>query len=71
MKDVNDNGLIDYIEFLAATIETQGQIEEERLHDAFDRFDQDESGYIDKLVSFPFTYIISFIYHLAYASRVS
>lgn len=47
--DVNDNGLIDYIEFLAATIETQGQIEEERLHDAFDRFDQDESGYIDKL----------------------
>ena len=51
IKDVNGNGHIDYTEFLAATIETQGKIEEERLADAFNRFDQDETGFINKDVS--------------------
>jgi len=46
--DINRNGQIDYTEFLAATIETQGTIEEQRLADAFDRLDHDESGYISK-----------------------
>lgn len=50
--DINRNGQIDYTEFLAATIETQGTIEEQRLADAFDRLDHDESGYISKSVSF-------------------
>jgi hypothetical protein len=34
-------------EFLAATIEAQGAISEERLAEAFDRLDSDDSGYID------------------------
>jgi hypothetical protein len=33
-------------EFLAATIEAQGVISEERLAEAFDRIDSDDSGYI-------------------------
>lgn len=65
--DINRNGQIDYTEFLAATIETQGVIEEQRLADAFDRLDQDESGYISKTVSiflllksFHLTFVIEF-----------
>lgn len=34
------------IEFLAATLEVKGCIEEERIAEAFDRLDSDESGYI-------------------------
>ena len=33
-------------EFLAATLEVKGCVEEERIADAFDRLDNDESGYI-------------------------
>lgn len=33
-------------EFLAATLEVKGCVEEERIADAFDRLDYDESGYI-------------------------
>ena len=39
-------GEIKYVEFLAATIEAQGAISEERLAEAFDRLDSDDSGYI-------------------------
>ena len=46
--DIDDSGLIHYTEFLAATLETQGHIEEERLAEAFDRLDADDSGYITK-----------------------
>jgi calcium-dependent protein kinase len=41
----NQNGLINYTEFLAATIEAQGYIEEDRIAEAFDRLDTDEVGY--------------------------
>jgi Ca2+-binding EF-hand superfamily protein len=34
-----------YTEFLAATIELHGQIEEDRIAEAFDRLDSDNTGY--------------------------
>lgn len=37
-QDVDQTGEIKYIEFLAATIEAQGAISEERLAEAFDRY---------------------------------
>jgi len=44
--DVDCSGKINYYEFLAATIEAHGCINEERLAEAFDRIDSDDSGYI-------------------------
>lgn len=44
--DLDGSGRIRYTEFLAATIEAQGAISEERLAEAFDRFDTDDSGFI-------------------------
>ena len=46
--DLDGTGKIRYTEFLAATIEAQGAISEERLAEAFDRIDADDSGYISK-----------------------
>ena len=46
--DINDNGHVMYTEFIAATLEAQGQVEEERIAEAFDRLDCDNSGYISK-----------------------
>jgi hypothetical protein len=43
---VDQTGEIKYCEFLAATIEATGAINEERLAEAFDRLDSDDSGYI-------------------------
>ena len=43
--DVNQNNAINYTEFLAAALETQGMIEEYRLAEAFDVLDTDDSGY--------------------------
>jgi hypothetical protein len=43
---VDQTGEIKYCEFLAATIEATGAISEERLAEAFDRLDSDDSGYI-------------------------
>jgi hypothetical protein len=39
--------MIEYTEFIAATIEAQGAISEERLAEAFDRLDSNDSGYIE------------------------
>lgn len=44
--DLDGTGKIRYTEFLAATIEAHGAINEERLAEAFDRLDSDDSGYI-------------------------
>lgn len=44
--DLDGSGKIRYTEFLAATIEAQGAISEERLAEAFDRLDSDDSGFI-------------------------
>ena len=46
--DLDGSGHIDYTEFLAATIEARGVIAEERLAEAFDRIDSDDSGQISK-----------------------
>lgn len=46
--DVNKNGKIMYTEFIAATLELQGRIEEKRVAEAFDHIDDDDSGYITK-----------------------
>ena len=46
--DVNKNGRIMYTEFIAATLELQGRIEEKRVAEAFDHIDDDDSGYITK-----------------------
>lgn len=46
--DVNRTNVIDYTEFLAATLETQGVIEEYRLSECFDQMDRDDSGYISR-----------------------
>ena len=37
-----------YTEFLAATLEAHGRIEEARLADAFDQIDSDDSGFISR-----------------------
>lgn len=43
---MDGTGKIRYTEFLAATIEAHGAISEERLAEAFDRLDSDDSGKI-------------------------
>lgn len=42
--DIDGSGLICYTEFVAATIEATGTITEERLAEAFDRVDHDDTG---------------------------
>jgi len=44
--DIYGTGEIHYSEFLAATMEAHGQIEEERIAEAFDLIDADDSGFI-------------------------
>mmetsp|Transcript_31900 Transcript_31900/g.69053 ORF Transcript_31900/g.69053 Transcript_31900/m.69053 type:complete len:545 (-) Transcript_31900:59-1693(-) len=46
--DLNKDGSINYTEFLAATLEVHGHIEEDRLAEAFDRIDSDDTGYIGR-----------------------
>jgi len=44
--DIDKNGYIQYTEFLAATLETLGNVEENHLIEAFRQLDEDKSGYI-------------------------
>ena len=44
--DIDGTGSVHYTEFLAATIEAHGLIDESRIAEAFDRIDCDDSGYI-------------------------
>lgn len=44
--DIDGSGKVHYSEFLAATLESVGSIDEERLAEAFDRIDIDDTGYI-------------------------
>eukprot|EP00537_Pseudo-nitzschia_pungens_P016388 CAMPEP_0172400830 /NCGR_PEP_ID=MMETSP1061-20121228/47757_1 /TAXON_ID=37318 /ORGANISM="Pseudo-nitzschia pungens, Strain cf. pungens" /LENGTH=564 /DNA_ID=CAMNT_0013134251 /DNA_START=305 /DNA_END=1999 /DNA_ORIENTATION=- len=46
--DVNQNGHIMYTEFIAATLEAQGQLDEDQISQAFDRLDIDNTGTISK-----------------------
>jgi hypothetical protein len=45
---VNNDGNINYTEFLAATLECNGRIEQHRLAEAFDQLDNDCSGDINR-----------------------
>lgn len=47
-QDVDHSGQIQYTEFIAATLEARGYLEEERIAEAFQTMDHDGSGYIDK-----------------------
>ena len=47
-QDVDKDGEVEYTEFIAATLEARGNIEEERIAEAFDRLDTDQSGFISK-----------------------
>ena len=44
--DIDGTERLAYSEFLAATIEAHGSIEEDRIAEAFDRLDSDDTGYI-------------------------
>lgn len=44
--DIDGTGSVHYSEFLASTIEAHGSIDEERLAEAFDRIDCDDTGFI-------------------------
>ena len=46
--DTDRSGFIDYTEFLAATIDAQIYMRDDYLRTAFDMFDKDKSGKIDK-----------------------
>jgi Ca2+-binding EF-hand superfamily protein len=46
--DADGLGKIHYHEFLAALLESQGMITEERLAEAFERIDSEGKGYISK-----------------------
>lgn len=46
--DVDQSGKISYTEFLAATIETQGKVDEGKLANAFNQIDKDGTGYISR-----------------------
>lgn len=46
--DLDGTGKVHYSEFLAATLEAHGSISEERLAEAFDRLDNDDTGFITK-----------------------
>ena len=48
MIDADQNGKIDYTEFLAATLQKQNYWKKERLYEAFCNFDKDNNGHITK-----------------------
>ena len=46
LQDVDKDGEVEYTEFIAATLEARGNIEEERIAEAFDTIDTNNTGYI-------------------------
>ena len=46
--DTDNSGSIDYTEFIAATLDAQTYMRDDYLRTAFDMFDKDGSGKIDK-----------------------
>ena len=47
-QDVYHTGRIQYTEFLASTLEAQGNIAQHKLMDAFRQFDRSSKGFIDR-----------------------
>ena len=48
MIDTNQNGLIDYTEFIAACLHSYNYLKESHLRSAFSYFDKDGSGTISR-----------------------
>ena len=48
VMDSNNNGLIDYTEFIAACLQSQNYLKENHLKQAFAYFDKDDSGTISR-----------------------
>jgi calcium-dependent protein kinase len=46
--DSNQNGLVDYSEFIAACLESHNYLKENNLRQAFSYFDKDNSGTISR-----------------------
>ena len=46
--DVNKSGQVDFTEFVVATINQNALLKKEKIAQAFQMFDQDGNGYIDK-----------------------
>ena len=46
--DVDQNGKIDYTEFIAATVQESNYNKKEKIFEAFSMFDKDNSGFITK-----------------------
>jgi len=46
--DMNETGAVDYTEWVAATLEASGELEEDQIQEAFDLLDEDRSGAITK-----------------------
>ena len=46
IQDMGNSGFINYTEFVAATLETEGRIEEDKIAEAFNRIDADDTGKI-------------------------
>jgi len=51
LKDLDRNGIISFTEFLAASFEAIGHLEEEKLADTFHSLDFDKTGFISNAVS--------------------
>jgi hypothetical protein len=66
--------MIMYTEFLAATIEACGRIEDDRLAEAFDRLDCDDTGYSksdSNNCDFSFMLGVLYLKFIYYATSVS
>ena len=46
--DVDHDGKINYVEFMAATIDSNEFLHEDELHDVFQRLDQEKTGELSK-----------------------
>lgn len=69
--DVNQNNEINYTEFLAAALETQGSIEEHRLAEAFDVLDTDDSGFSKCHCFHDFSFELTILQYLGTISEKS
>lgn len=50
-KDIDKDGVVHYTEFIAATLEARGHVEEGDLAEAFYLMDVDKAGHISESVS--------------------
>jgi calcium-dependent protein kinase len=46
-SDIENRGALDWVQFIMAANTTNNMISKERLREAFNMFDKDNSGYLD------------------------